>query len=112
MTKLADMEVPSLEGGWVTLAEAADRLGYTRSYAYKKASSNGFQTLHSIGSQASYVVNESEILDILEERSLRKVSAAEDEPKPKRARKKAEGVEPVTEEPEQELSLEEILSRI
>jgi predicted DNA-binding transcriptional regulator AlpA len=69
MTKLAELDIPVLEGGYINLTEAADRLGWTRSYMYKKASrfgeEGGFASLRKIGSQASYVVLESEVEEIL-----------------------------------------------
>jgi predicted DNA-binding transcriptional regulator AlpA len=73
MTKLGDRtDIPTLDGGWVNLTEAAALLGYSRSYMYKLAakapSEGGFSTLHKIGSQASYVVNQQEISSILAER--------------------------------------------
>lgn len=89
MTKLAEIqEIPTLEGGWINLTEAADILGYTRSYMYKKASKfgtpGGFDTLRKIGSQASYVVSRTEVEAILQDATDK---AAE------------EKVEPVAEKP-------------
>lgn len=78
MTKLADRtDIPVLEGGWINFTEAAERLGYTRSYMYKKASKSpeegGFKTVRRIGSQSSFVINESEVDEILANQAPKKV---------------------------------------
>lgn len=61
MTKLSELNLPTLDGGWITLKEAADRLGLTRSYIYKKVANGDFTTAHRIGAEASYIVNASEV---------------------------------------------------
>jgi predicted DNA-binding transcriptional regulator AlpA len=101
MTKLAELEIPVLEGGYINLTEAAERLGYTRSYMYKKASRfgepGGFTTIRRIGSQASYVIQESEVEDLLT-RALEKpaepvVEEVVEKPKRKSRAKKEKPVE-------------------
>lgn len=62
--------IPKLDG-WVNLTEAAEILGITRQHAFKKARqadaglSNGWKTIRRVGSKPMYVVNTSEIADML-----------------------------------------------
>ncbi len=125
MTKLADRtDIPVLKGGWLNFTEAAELLGWSRSYMYKYAESPGFKTLHRIGGKASYVINESEVEAVQGSRIV--PAATEEEPDPvakaaprKRKLSKTEaalleqefdletGVEKV-----KELSLEEVLSKL
>jgi hypothetical protein len=103
MTKLAELEIPALEGGWINLTEAAERLGFTRSYMYKKAARygqpGGFETIRKIGTQASYVIAESEVEDLLtrarEESEQPVVEAVEEKPKRKPRAKKEKPVESI-----------------
>lgn len=100
MTKLADREdIPVLKGGWINFTEAAERLGWTRSYMYKKASKpakeGGFKTVHRIGAQPTFVINESEIEEIIASQPDRLVAEPD-----------------LLAEPEVELSLEAILNKI
>ena len=60
--KLSEMtEIPELEGQWVGLTEAAEILGISRQYAYKKASLGAFSTLRRVGSAPMFVVNRAEL---------------------------------------------------
>lgn len=78
MSKLAERnDIPSLDG-WINLTEAAERLGYTRSYMYKLANKpDGLQTLHRIGTQASYVVAVEEIDELIAAQAAAAVEPAE-----------------------------------
>jgi flavin-dependent dehydrogenase len=62
-----DPNVPILDG-WVNLTEAALLLGITRQHAYKRATQDGFKTLHKVGHQPSYVIATQEIDQILADR--------------------------------------------
>jgi hypothetical protein len=57
-------------GFWVNLTEAAEILGITRQHAYKRATKpadkGGFKTLRQLGSKPAYVVNTTELDQILE----------------------------------------------
>lgn len=65
--KLTDMEVPKLQG-WINITEAGRRLGLSRQWVYKQAAQGVYKTLHQIGDQPVFVVQESEIDDILSSR--------------------------------------------
>lgn len=108
MTKLADRDdIPTLSGGWVNFTEAAEQLGWSRSYMYKYAESPGFKTLHRIGGKASYVVNQKEIESIKDSRVLPVVEEAV----PKKQTKVAVSVV-ADESAPKELSLEEVLEKL
>lgn len=92
MTKLSDTDIPKLDGGWINFTEAAERLGYTRSYMYKKASAGGFETLRRLGDQPTYVLNESEIEKILAGRELITLVAEEKPSTKPRAPRKSKSV--------------------
>lgn len=140
--KLADRtDIPSLDG-WVNLTEVADMLGVTRSYVYKMASrtpdEGGFNTLHRIGTQASYIVSRDEVQNLIEGRAQKKEEAPKEEKvktekKPRAKKPKPAVVEDGTPEPvvtdaqpvavfeepseetsesEEELSIEDILAQI
>lgn len=133
--KLTDRpDIEPLED-WVNLTEAAETLGYTRSYMYKKASrpadQGGFKTLRKIGNKGFFIVRASEVNELLQAREDRKAAVVEEEPKPKKAprKKPTEPTSPIVEEEpmpiiaepptpepaeeeEEELSLEEILSKL
>lgn len=93
MTKLADLtDIPVLEG-WINFTEAAERLGYTRSYMYKMAKS--LKTVHKLGNQNSYVVSVSEIDDLLAKSKATAEAKAEAPVVEKPARKPRAKKEPV-----------------
>lgn len=54
-------DIPLLDG-WITLPEAALRLGVSRQYAYKLASDNYFTSLHRLG-ESILVVSTSDVND-------------------------------------------------
>lgn len=56
-TKLSgNPDIPVLEG-WITIPEAASKLGISRQYAYKRAADGFFETIHQIGEEnATFVV--------------------------------------------------------
>jgi predicted DNA-binding transcriptional regulator AlpA len=127
MTKLAELpDIPVLSGGWINLTEAASRLGYTRSYIYKRASDGAFKTLHRVGSQTSYVVNVDEVEELIRLKTERTTAKAEEEPASKlkastskrRTSKKSGSTNISAEKPvesaaeEKELSIEELLAQI
>jgi len=59
--------LPSPTGGrWVNLTEAGEILGITRQHSYKRATTNGFKTLHRIGNKPSFVVDSTELDQINE----------------------------------------------
>lgn len=66
-----DPNVPVLEGGWVTLTEAAEVLGITRQHSYKRAKTGGYKTIRRIGASPAFVVNRSELEEIVNGRSAR-----------------------------------------
>src|SRR5690606_37066921 len=100
--KLADIDIPQLEDGqWINLTEAAELLGYTRSYMYKRASKygepGGFQTLFRVGNQASYVISREEVNELLAEREVPAVEEVVEPVAPKKkapAKKKVKEKEP------------------
>lgn len=66
-----DPSVPTLEGGWITLTEAAEVLGITRQHSYKRAKNGGYKTIRRIGTSPAFVVNRSELEEILTSRHAR-----------------------------------------
>ncbi len=65
--KLMQNENIPLLDGWITLPEAAQRLGVSRQYAYKLASDNYFQSLHRLG-ESVLVVATWDVIDKKNER--------------------------------------------
>jgi excisionase family DNA binding protein len=59
-------DIPLLDG-WVTLPEAAQRLGISRQYAYKLASDGYFQSLRRLG-ESVLVVGTWDVIDKQNER--------------------------------------------
>lgn len=61
-TKLSgNPDIPVLEG-WITIPEAASKLGISRQYAYKRAADGYFKSIHQIGDEnATYVVSTEEV---------------------------------------------------
>lgn len=75
--KLTDMpNVPVLEGGWISLTEAAERLGYTRSYLYRLAGQGKFDSLRKLGASSTFIINESEIKKLNDSKKSLGVSEA------------------------------------
>lgn len=71
--KLMQNENIPLLDGWITLPEAAQRLGVSRQYAYKLASDGYFKTLHRLG-ESVLVVSDYEVENLSAERSVKKAS--------------------------------------
>lgn len=71
-TKLTDnTDIPVLEG-WMTIPEAASKLGISRQYAYKRAADGFFESLHKIGDEKeTFVVKTEEVSRKLEARHRR-----------------------------------------
>lgn len=65
--KLTDLSVPKLEG-WINITEAGRRLGLSRQWVYKQAAQGVYTTLRQVGDQPVFVVQESEIEEILRTR--------------------------------------------
>lgn len=74
-----DPNVPVLEGGWVTLTEAAEVLSITRQHSYKRAKNGGYKTLRRIGTSPAFVVNRRELEEILNSRHSREDKAEAEE---------------------------------
>lgn len=71
--KLSDKKIPTISE-WITLPEAAQRLGISRQYAYKRAADNYFKTLSKIGDElVTYVVSTDEIEKLVEEKNSEKL---------------------------------------
>lgn len=60
MTKLSEMYVKPLRG-YITLREAAERLGWSRPYIYKRAADGVFSSLVRVGTSELFLVEEYEI---------------------------------------------------
>jgi predicted DNA-binding transcriptional regulator AlpA len=61
-TKLSgNPDIPVL-AGWITIPEAASKLGISRQYAYKRAAEGFFSSIHQIGEEnATFVVSTDEV---------------------------------------------------
>lgn len=67
--KLSDKDIPTINE-WITLPEAAQRLGISRQYAYKRAADDYFQSLHKIGDELiTYVVSTEEVDRLVAEKN-------------------------------------------
>jgi hypothetical protein len=76
-------DIPALTG-YITLAEAADRMGLSKQALHKQAANKDLKTVRRVGerSRAVFVVKESEIDRKIEERKVEAAAkaAAHDEP--------------------------------
>ena len=102
MTKLAEMDLPTLEGGWLALSEAAELLSFSRAYMYKLVSNGSFDTARRIGTAASYVINRSEVDALINARI----------PDPETEAEAAQDVTAPTNIVAKELSMEEMLNKL
>lgn len=87
-----EKEIPVL-AGWITLAEAAERLGVSRTYMYRKAKK--MSSIHRLGNQSSYVVSVSEVENLVQKQLLAPPKAEKVVTPKLPAKKEAEPVEEV-----------------
>lgn len=64
---MSESEIPVLPG-WITISEAADRLGISRQHSWRMARGKKWKTVHRVGTSDVFVVAESEV----EERMARR----------------------------------------
>lgn len=57
-------DIPTLKG-WITIPEAAVKLGISRQYAYKRATDGFFSSLHRLGDEMTTFIVSTEEVDKL-----------------------------------------------